>query len=73
MDKNLKVQNLTMVPRYYATMNDILPRDILKVEKHKYWEAVNKTMMNYELVIQGLINHFFRPNALQHQKRYLHR
>ena len=51
--------------------NNIMAVESIQVFKHKSQAFGNKTMTNYELIMQGLMTHLFPQNALQLLKRYL--
>ena len=60
----LKGQNLNTVPHYFNIMKNILSKEFFWFFKQKYWENVNTTTTEYELVMQGPTTHLFTPKAL---------
>ena len=60
----LKGQNLNTVPHCFNIMKNILSKEFCWFFKQKYWENVNTTTTEYELVMQGQTTHFFTPKAL---------
>ena len=71
LDKILKGKNLNTLNQCYAMTNNIMTVEAIQVFKHKSQAFGNKTMTNYELIMQGLMTHLFPLKALRLQKRYL--
>ena len=70
-EKIINSQNPTTVTQMYDMKKNHLEGYSLRVFEQKSQAYRNKITMNYKLVIEDLMTHFFSPKALQNQKRYL--